>query len=194
MDNSFHCVLNLGNEIATTFCTWHGSPLSWWRHRMETFSALLTLCEGNPSDTGGFPSQRPVMRSFDVFLDLLLNQRLSKPSRRRWFETPSHSLQWWRTVQNVITAAEAPVKFQSDTSILTPSLAGSRLSDILRKSLCDVEWARCFINNDEAVAVREIGAWTHRNGGIKTIREKGVAVDLEPRDWVLISLWNRQVY
>ena len=27
----------------------------WWRHQMETFSALLVLREGNPSVTGGFP-------------------------------------------------------------------------------------------------------------------------------------------
>ena len=83
MENSFHCVLNLGNEIATTFCTWHDSPLSWWRHRLETFSALLTLCEGNPSDTSGFTSQRPVRRSFDVFFDLLL-----KPTVEQTIETP----------------------------------------------------------------------------------------------------------
>ena len=35
---------------------------------MKTLSALLALCEGNPPITGGFPSQRPVTRSFDVFL------------------------------------------------------------------------------------------------------------------------------
>ena len=29
---------------------------------METFSALLALCEGKPPITGGFPSQRPVTR------------------------------------------------------------------------------------------------------------------------------------
>ena len=38
---------------------------------METFSALLALYEGNPPVTGGFPSQRPGTRSFDIFLDLL---------------------------------------------------------------------------------------------------------------------------
>ena len=53
-------------------------------------SALPALCEGNPSVTRGFPSQRPVTRSFDVFFDLHLN----KHSRRRWFETPSRLL--WR--------------------------------------------------------------------------------------------------
>ena len=26
-----------------------------WRHQMETFSAFLSLCEGNPPVTGGFP-------------------------------------------------------------------------------------------------------------------------------------------
>ena len=33
-----------------------------------TFSALLAFCDGNPSVTGGFPSQQPVSRSFDVSL------------------------------------------------------------------------------------------------------------------------------
>ena len=57
-------------------------------------SALLSLCEGNPPVTGEFPSQRPVTQSFDVFFDLRQNKRLSKQSRRRWFETSSRSL--WR--------------------------------------------------------------------------------------------------
>ena len=43
---------------------------------METFSALLALCTGNSPVTGEFPSQRPVMRSFDIFFDLRLNKRL----------------------------------------------------------------------------------------------------------------------
>ena len=29
--------------------------ISWWRHQMRTFSALLALYEGNPPVTGGFP-------------------------------------------------------------------------------------------------------------------------------------------
>ena len=52
--------------------------ITWWRHQMETFSALPALCEGNPPITGGFSSQRPVTRSFDVFFDLRPNKRLSK--------------------------------------------------------------------------------------------------------------------
>ena len=31
---------------------------TWWRHHMETLSALLALCEGNAPVTGGFHSQK----------------------------------------------------------------------------------------------------------------------------------------
>ena len=42
---------------------------TWWRHQMETLSALLALCAGNYSPvTGEFPSQRPVARSLDTSL------------------------------------------------------------------------------------------------------------------------------
>ena len=62
-------------------------PGTWWRHQMETFSALLAICAGNSPVPGEFPSQRPVTRSFDVFFDLHLNKRLSKQSWGWWFET-----------------------------------------------------------------------------------------------------------
>ena len=46
----------------------HSSSVdSWWRHQMETFSALLAFCEGNSPVPGEFLSQRPVTWSFDVF-------------------------------------------------------------------------------------------------------------------------------
>ena len=51
---------------------------SWWRHQMETFSALLALCAGNSPVPGEFPTQRPVTRSFDVFFDLRLNKPVCK--------------------------------------------------------------------------------------------------------------------
>ena len=41
-----------------------------------------------------FPLTKPVTRNFDVFFDLRLNKRLSKHSRRCWFETPSRSLHY----------------------------------------------------------------------------------------------------
>ena len=42
--------------------------LSWWRHQMEIFSASLAICAGNSPVPGEFPAQRPVTRSFDVYL------------------------------------------------------------------------------------------------------------------------------
>ena len=68
--------------------------LTWWRHQMETFSALLAIYAGNSPVTGEFPSQRPVTRSFDVFFDLRLNKPLSKQWWGWWFETLSRPL--WR--------------------------------------------------------------------------------------------------
>ena len=64
----------------------------WWHHQMETFSALLALCQGNLPVTGEFPSQRTVMRSFDIFFDPCLNKQFSKQSRHQWFEMPSRPL------------------------------------------------------------------------------------------------------
>ena len=69
-------------------CLWEDSIckcLTWWRHQMETSSALLAICAGNSPVPGEFPAQRPVTRSFDVFFDLRLNKRLSKQSWGWWF-------------------------------------------------------------------------------------------------------------
>ena len=71
---------------------YEGRP--WWRHQMETFSALLALCAGNSPVSGEFPAQRPVTRSFGVFFDLHLIKRLSKHPRCWWFETIAHPV--WR--------------------------------------------------------------------------------------------------
>ena len=82
------------------------NTMTWWRHQMETFSVSLALCAGNSPVTGEFPAQRPVTRSFDVFLDRRLNRRLSKQSKGWWFETPlcplwrhSNGTWWWWWIQ-----------------------------------------------------------------------------------------------
>ena len=54
---------------------------------METFSALLALCEGNPAVTGAFPSRRPVTLIFMFSLiwawtNLFANNRDSGDLRR----------------------------------------------------------------------------------------------------------------
>ena len=77
-------------SIHTTLSTVNiSTQLTWWRHQMEKFPALLAICAGN-----SFPAQRPVTLSFDVHFDLRPNKRLSKQWRGWWFETQSGSL--WR--------------------------------------------------------------------------------------------------
>ena len=76
----------------------NSSHISWWSHQMETFSVLLAICAGNSPVPGEFPTQRPVTRSFDVFLDLRLNKRLSKQSWGWWFESLSRPLWLHRNV------------------------------------------------------------------------------------------------
>ena len=79
----------------------------WWRHPMETFSALLTVCSGNSPVTGEFPAHRPVTQSSDVFFDFRLNKQLSKQSWGWWFETPSRPL-WRHCNDNKLNATYIP--------------------------------------------------------------------------------------
>ena len=85
-------------SFITVILIWSYPPSfrTWWRHQMETFSALLALCAGihRSPVTGEFPTERPVTRGFDIFFDLCLNKRASKQSWGWWFETPSRPL--WR--------------------------------------------------------------------------------------------------
>ena len=67
----------------------HGQKrnVTWWRHQMETFSAILALCAGNSPVTGEFPH-----KSDTELWYLCLNKPLGKQSWGWWFETPSRSL------------------------------------------------------------------------------------------------------
>ena len=90
-------------------CTFvYGQLWPWWRHQIETFSALLVIC-ANSSVTGEFPTQRPMTRSIEVFFDLRPNKLLSKQSWGWWFDTPSRPL-WHQCdvssfVENVLHSA-----------------------------------------------------------------------------------------
>ena len=55
------------NDVVVTLLVVQCGYSPWWRHHMETFSALLALCAGNSPVTGDFPTQRPVMRNFGVW-------------------------------------------------------------------------------------------------------------------------------
>ena len=91
------CV-NTGNvcgETITLVSKPHrGWTTKWWRHQMETFSALLAICAGNSPVTGEFPTQRPVTRSFDVFFDLRLYKRLSRLNTRKAGDVRRHRIHY----------------------------------------------------------------------------------------------------
>ena len=119
-------------SIILTMSQYHRSYslfISRGRHQMETFYALLALCEGNTPVIGGFPSRRPVTRSFDVFFDLRLNKWLSKLSRRRWFETPSRSL--WRHCYAIKQSSSSIglIKLWIDLCMVSPLVLWFSLED-----------------------------------------------------------------
>ena len=126
LPNSFGCEFILfikthiyRGALTSHFMEEHSSPTSIFPVFMMTSSSgnmfrVTGFCVGNSLVTvgnspviGEFPSHRPVMRSFVAFFDLRLNKRLSKQSRRRWFETPSHSL--WRHC-NVVPNSEPVIR------------------------------------------------------------------------------------
>ena len=76
---------------------WNTPSVNW----ELTVTSLVAICAGNSPVTGEFPAQRPVTRSFYVFFDLRLNERLSKQSWGWWFETPSRPLWHHRNVDYV---------------------------------------------------------------------------------------------
>ena len=135
-------VLCSGHKLRTFFVSdiflCHRSQTSrcyssaWWRHQMETFSALLALCAGNSPVPGEFHAQRPVTRSFDVFFDLGLYQQLSKQWGRRWFETQSRSL--WRQCNGEPSAATIVSDVKYDISALNSLILLSMLWNV--KDLC----------------------------------------------------------
>ena len=65
---------------------------AWWRHQMETFSALLAQCEWNPPVNGDSPHKVQWLGALMDFFCLCLYKRLKKESRRGRFEMQLHSL------------------------------------------------------------------------------------------------------
>ena len=98
--------------------------------------------------TGGFPSQRPVVRNFDVFFDLCQNKRLSKLSKCRWFETLSRPL--WRHIEvqspgrlvEVHAIHTVPLYFKTciklsgaETGIFRPNQLNTMAADFMRRQI-----------------------------------------------------------
>ena len=58
--------------------------LSWWHHQMETFSAVLVLCEGNPPVIGGFTSQMASYTEMFPFDDVIMETSINTKVSGRW--------------------------------------------------------------------------------------------------------------
>ena len=158
---SFHCVvrqfepllcrflLTKHHNMSTLFPNTENSQvvqIPWWRHQMETVSALLAICAGNPPVNGEFPAQRQVTGSFDDFFDPRLNKHLSKQWRGWLFETPTRPS--WRHSNALPTKTDRYHAFwkHSDawkqghhvtmTSHESHIVSNHRLFDSLFNSLC----------------------------------------------------------
>ena len=78
----------------------------WWRHQMETFSALLAICAGST-----------VASDAELWCILCRNKRLSKQSWGWWFETPSRPL-WHHCNGNSIKRWLASRAFRGPSKVL----------------------------------------------------------------------------
>ena len=75
--------------------------IAWWRHKMETFSALLAICAGNSPVPDELPAQGPVTGSFDVFLtNGWVNNREAGDLRRYRAHYDVTVLEPWKPSQN----------------------------------------------------------------------------------------------
>ena len=52
---------------------WQSLHVSWWRHQMESFSALQAICAGNSSITGEFPAQKACDAELWSFISAWMN-------------------------------------------------------------------------------------------------------------------------
>ena len=78
---------------------------------METFSALLAICAGDSPVTGGFPEQKPVTQSFDVFFDLrLINNWVNNGEAGDLRRHRAHydvTVMIWASIQTVVGPSPA---------------------------------------------------------------------------------------
>ena len=115
--------------------------MTWWRHQMETFSALPAICSGNSPVTGEFPTQRPVTRSIDVFFHLRLNKQMSEQSWGWWFETLSRPR--WRHCND---AAKTKQNTSEQCAYIYGIYCKTRKTIAFYKPIHCLNWCRLSVN------------------------------------------------
>ena len=93
---------------------------------------------GQSTSHRSIPLTKPVAWSFDFVFDLRLNKRLSKQSRRRWFETPSRSL--WRHCNAFVGGARYHIWTLQNCHSVSNHLQLNCLFNSLIKKICTPAW------------------------------------------------------
>ena len=127
----------------------------------------------------------PVSRSFDVCFGLRLNKRLSKQSRRRWFDTPLCSL--WRHCD---AAQDCPGSYRHRTGLVMGMCSISNQMEIKCSSLLgQLSWYHIFYSNQwisfENGVPEDTLLWRH-NGCDS-------ASNHQPHDSLLNRLFRQQI-
>ena len=125
---------------------------TWWRHQMETFSALLAFCMGNSPVTGEFPAQRPVTRSFDVFFNPRFNKRLRKQWWGWWFFTPLRPLLRHSNEHDLISHHLTPLFFLQ----FTCSIPNTLICSFYERWLRPADNILCICTNINQFTIRAI--------------------------------------
>ena len=155
----WHTLSNWPNQ---QFPLWQGIQVSaWWRHQMETISALLTLCAGKDQWRGA------------LMLSLIcaLTNGCVK-NRRWWFETPSHSI--WCHCNGLIAA------FGTQPCRCTCAYHMRRSSS---RSACKVRIWNC---NSVLEHSRDWHSWNPRETNISPIDLGNVI----PGSCIMTAIWS----
>ena len=141
---------------------------------METFSALLAICAGNSPVSGEFPAQRQVTRSFDVFFDLRLNERLSKQSWGWSLETQSRLL--WRKNNEYICNDMSSVVVHTEISLtwdISPFVALQTTQDKIALDMCK-NFRRGHRVLESLYDSESKGPWERKLSSVITLKWKDV--------------------
>ena len=162
--------------------------IPWWRHQMQTFSALLALCAGNSPFTGEFPSQRSVTRSFGVFFDLRLDKRLSKQSWGWWFRRHRAHYDVTGMWLEIAYRLWYDIDYIDQTYNHRTLKSQSIMRSLVRQAFKKMLWERCW------QGIHWISCLLVYFGGTSPRKCKFCFVWLPNRKTITINTYRRRIY
>ena len=120
------CTKSCSDQIIRICMTAKWGP-PWWRHQIETFSALLVFCAGNSTVTGEFPTHKGQWRGALMFSLIFAwangwtNHRDAGDLRRQWrhYNASEFELRWeyhsWNETTTELVPLDisgSPIEFQ----------------------------------------------------------------------------------